>query len=87
MRRESKGPGAESRAKNETVDCTQGYTDQTARRQALCRHLAECGPRPVYELLLDVSAGVDIDVALENYGRIPAQIYHRVGASEFGGDR
>jgi hypothetical protein len=87
MRRNVKGPGAESRAGNERVDCTQGYTDQTARRQALCRHLAECGPRPVYELLLDVSAGVDIDVALEQYARIPASVFHRLGASEFGGVR
>jgi hypothetical protein len=35
------------------------------------------------EAILEVADGKDLDEVLEAYGRIPAGIYHAVGASHF----
>jgi hypothetical protein len=89
MTYEKLGPGVGS-AQAETleiVDSDLANTRRRDRRQALCRHLTIAGPRPVYEAMLELDAGVDLDNVLERYGRIPVSIYHRLGASEFGGDR
>jgi hypothetical protein len=54
-----------------------------ARRRRLCAHLHSAGPRPVLEALLAVDSGQPLDDVLEDFGRIPADIYHAVGASSF----
>jgi hypothetical protein len=56
---------------------------RTARRRHLSAHLHSAGPRPVLEALLAVESGQDLDAVLEDFGRIPAGIYHAVGASSF----
>jgi hypothetical protein len=55
---------------------------RNARRQRLVLHLHECGPRVVFEALLDVANGRDLDVTLEDFARISAETYHEVGAHE-----
>jgi hypothetical protein len=56
---------------------------RSARRIRLSTHLHAAGPRPVLEALLAVESGQDLDAVLEDFGRIPADIYHAVGASHF----
>ena len=53
-----------------------------ARRQHLVAHLHAAGARPTLEALLAVARGEDIDDVLEDFGRIPVEIYHAVGADE-----
>jgi len=53
---------------------------RSPRRQRLVAHLHACGPRPVFEALLELEAGCSLDEVLERYGRIPARIYHVLGA-------
>lgn len=53
---------------------------RSPRRQRLAAHLHACGPRPVFEALLELEAGRSLDEVLEGYGRIPARIYHALGA-------
>jgi hypothetical protein len=50
------------------------------RRQRLVKHLWESGPRPVFEAMLEVEAGKPLDEVLENYARIPVEIYWALGA-------
>jgi hypothetical protein len=53
---------------------------RSSRRQRLVAHLHASGPRPVLEALLELEAGRGLDEVLERYGRIPAAIYHALGA-------
>jgi hypothetical protein len=53
------------------------------RRQRLAAHLHECGSRPVLEALLDVAGGRDLDETLEDFARVPVNIYSALGADEF----
>jgi hypothetical protein len=52
----------------------------SSRRQRLAANLHISGPRPVLEALLELEAGRALDEVLERYGRIPAAIYHVLGA-------
>jgi hypothetical protein len=56
---------------------------RSARRRRLCSHLHAAGPRPVLEALIAVDGGQPLDDVLEDFGRVPADIYHAVGASSF----
>jgi hypothetical protein len=56
---------------------------RSARRRRLCAHLHSAGPRPVLEALLAVDSGQPLDDVLEDFGRVPADTYHAVGASHF----
>lgn len=56
---------------------------RSARRRRLCTHLHSAGPRPVLEALLAVQGGQCLDEVLEDFGRVPSDIYHAVGASHF----
>jgi uroporphyrinogen-III synthase len=56
---------------------------RSARRMELCARLHSAGARPVLEALLAVQSGEDLDYVLEDFGRIPADIYHVLGASHF----
>jgi hypothetical protein len=60
---------------------------RNARRQRQVAHLYEAGPRPVFECLLAVAAGQDLDETLAAFCRIPVEIYHEVGASQLLIDR
>lgn len=51
-------------------------TRRSARRQHLSRHLHAAGPRPVLEALLAVDNGQPLDEVLENFGRLPPELYH-----------
>ena len=85
-----KDPGcARARAEKlgESLSNDVAYTRRRARRQDLCRHLTDAGPRPVYEAIIEIAAGGNLDEVLERYGRIPVHHYHALGASEFGGTR
>jgi hypothetical protein len=53
---------------------------RNVRRQNLVAHLYACGPRPTLEALLAVAAGNDLDQVLEDFARLSAETYHRVGA-------
>ena len=53
---------------------------RSARRMRLCAHLHAAGPRPVLEALIAVDSGQPLDDVLEDFGRIPADIYHAVDA-------
>jgi hypothetical protein len=53
---------------------------RNAKRQRLVAHLHECGARPTLEALLAVAAGNDLDQVLEDFSRLSAETYHRVGA-------
>jgi hypothetical protein len=48
---------------------------RNARRQRLAKHLNAAGARPTLEALLDVENGRDLDETLEDFGRIPIEIY------------
>jgi hypothetical protein len=56
---------------------------RSARRRHLARRLHEAGPRPILECLLDVEKGRDLDEALEDFGRLPTEFYHKTGADDF----
>jgi hypothetical protein len=62
------------------------FNKRSARRQRLAAHLHACGPRPVFEALLQVGDGKPLDDVLERYGRIPVEIYHMFGANELAVD-
>jgi hypothetical protein len=53
---------------------------RSARRIQLCAHLHAAGPRPVLEALIAVDSGQPLDEVLEEFGRIPVDIYHAVDA-------
>jgi hypothetical protein len=53
---------------------------RSARRMRLCAHLHSAGPRPVLEALIAVDRGQPLDDVLEDFARIPADIYHAVFA-------
>jgi hypothetical protein len=61
----------------------QVLSKRSARRQRLSAHLHAAGPRPVLEALISVSEGRPLDDVLEDFGRIPADIYHAVRANVF----
>ena len=56
---------------------------RSARRIRLSTQLHAAGPRPVLEALLAVESGQPLDDVLEDFARVPADIYHAVGASHF----
>jgi hypothetical protein len=56
---------------------------RSPRRRYLSARLHSAGPRPVLEALLAVESGQDLDAVLEDFGRLPADVYHAVGASHF----
>jgi hypothetical protein len=41
------------------------------------------GPRPTLEAMIAIHEGADIDEVLEDFRRIPPEIYHMTGASNF----
>jgi hypothetical protein len=49
-------------------------------RQHLVQHLHAAGPRPVFEAMLELADGRDLDCVLERYAEIPIGIYHALGA-------
>jgi hypothetical protein len=53
---------------------------RSARRQHLARHLHVCGPRPVLEALLAIEGGQSLDTVLEEFGRLPAELFEAIGA-------
>ncbi len=53
---------------------------RSTRRMRLCKHLHAAGPRPVLEALIAVDSGQPLDDVLEEFGRIPVDIYHAVDA-------
>jgi hypothetical protein len=53
---------------------------RNSRRQRLVRHLHAAGPRPVFEAMLELADGRDLDRVLERYAGIPIGIYHALGA-------
>jgi hypothetical protein len=56
--------------------------NRTSRRQRLVRHLIECGPRPVFEAMLQLEPGPKLDEVLERFCRIQPETYHALGADE-----
>jgi hypothetical protein len=56
------------------------FDARNARRLRQMRHVYDAGPHVVSELLLVVDAGVPLDEALEEFTRIPVDVYHEVGA-------
>ena len=56
---------------------------RSARRRRLSEHLHSAGPRPVLEALIAVEAGQSLDAVLEDFARVPADIYRAVGADHF----
>lgn len=44
------------------------------------KHLVACGPRPVLEALIAVASGQDLHAVLEDFARVPAEVYRAVGA-------
>jgi hypothetical protein len=56
---------------------------RNARRQRLVLHLHAAGSRPTLEALLDVPGGRDLDETLEDFARVPVEVYRQVGAAEF----
>lgn len=55
---------------------------RSARRQRLVAHLWACGPRCILEALLAVEAGQSLDEVLEDFGRLPPEIYTAIGADK-----
>ena len=45
------------------------------RRWRLCQQLHESGPRPVLEALIAVECGQTLDEVLEEFARIPPELY------------
>jgi hypothetical protein len=54
--------------------------NRTPRRQRLVRHVIACGDRAVLEALLAVAAGEALDRVLEDYARLPPEIFRATGA-------
>src|SRR5262249_30302830 len=61
-------------------------SERNPRRQRLARQLHDAGPRPVLEALIEVAAGVELDLVLNRYARIPVEIYHALGANRLAVD-
>jgi hypothetical protein len=55
---------------------------RNAGRQRLAGRLYACGPRPVFEAMLEVESGRPLDDVLARFTRIPPSIYHALGADE-----
>jgi hypothetical protein len=55
---------------------------RSARRQRLALHLHRCGPRPVLEALIAVAKGQSLDAVLQDFCRLNASTYRRVGADK-----
>jgi len=72
----------ESRAESTTKVLNTVHSHRSTRRQELSARLHASGPRPVFEALLEVEAGRALDDVLEDFARIPASVYHAIGASE-----
>jgi hypothetical protein len=53
---------------------------RSTRRLRLSAHLHAAGPRPVLEALIAVDSGQPLDDVLEDFARIPADIYRDVDA-------
>jgi hypothetical protein len=53
---------------------------RSARRQQLVSRLHRAGQRPVLEALLAVADGGDLDAVLEDFGRLPPEVYRAIGA-------
>jgi hypothetical protein len=53
---------------------------RNSRRQHLVQHLHAAGPRPIFEAMLELADGRDLDCVLERYAEIPIGIYHALGA-------
>jgi hypothetical protein len=53
---------------------------RSARRIRLSAHLHAAGPRPVLEALIAVDSGQPLDDVLEDFARVPADIYRAVDA-------
>jgi hypothetical protein len=49
-------------------------------RQRLVQHLHAAGPRPIFEAMIELADGRDLDSVLERYARIPVGVYHALGA-------
>jgi hypothetical protein len=56
---------------------------RSARRRHLARLLHAAGVRPVLEALLDVAGGRGLDETLEDFARLPAELYRAVNGDEF----
>jgi hypothetical protein len=56
---------------------------RNVRRQRLARHLHECGVRPMFEAMLDIADGRDLDEVLQDFGRVSVETYHSVDADDF----
>lgn len=63
------------------------HNARNARRQYLVAHLHRAGPRPVLEAMLELERGHELDLVLEQFGRVPVEAYHAVGADAFPGLR
>jgi hypothetical protein len=53
---------------------------RSPRRQYLVRHLYACGERAVLESLLALESGQSLDAVLEDFARLPPEIYKAIGA-------
>jgi hypothetical protein len=51
---------------------------RSARRIQLSAHLHAAGPRPVLEALIAVDSGQPLDDVLEDFGRLPADLYRTI---------
>jgi hypothetical protein len=56
------------------------FDARSARRQRLATKLHASGPRPVLEALIAVAAGARLDDVLEDFGRLPVEVYLALGA-------
>ena len=59
-----------------------GHQDspRNVRQQRLAKHLHACGPRPVLEALLAVAVGNQLDRVLDDFARLPPEVYWALGA-------
>ena len=80
MQPQKKSPGGQARARDSRQKNTAYSSRRTAGTQHLARHLHECGPRPVFEALLAIEAGVPLDEVLEGFARLPNWYYKKLGA-------
>jgi hypothetical protein len=58
-------------------------SNRSRRRQYLTACLHAAGERPTMEALIAVHEGAHLDDVLEDFARIPAEVYHAMGASNF----
>jgi hypothetical protein len=58
------------------------HDPRNSNRQRLVQHLVRCGERCVLEGLVAIENGQSVDDMLEDFGRVPAATFHRVGASK-----